>query len=313
MEVRDSRRLTGPNILTDGPGAVLDIAFEAEDDAADSAAAIDAWRRWLRRILTAVGWEDARDFDRTFPGGASLAFRAPIDALYAATEVNEWAWEAAGIELDGAATPDLDEAVERLRRTIADEVSPKLLALRDAAREHDVAFLSDDDHTSVGLGAGSRTWPVDGLPDPEQVPWDEIYDIKVGLVTGTNGKTTTVRLLGAIIRAAGAVPGLSSTDWIAAGDDILDRGDYSGPGGARRVLRDPRVECAILETARGGMLRRGLAVDASDVALITNVAEDHLGEFGIHDLDALAACKFIVAKGARRLVLNADDPVARRL
>jgi UDP-N-acetylmuramyl tripeptide synthase len=60
------------------------------------------------------------------------------------------------------------------------------------------------------------------------------------------------------------------------------------------------------------MLRRGLAIDTSDVALITNVAEDHLGEFGVHDLDALAACKFIVAKGARRLVLNADDPVARR-
>jgi len=78
------------------------------------------------------------------------------------------------------------------------------------------------------------------------------------------------------------------------------------------VLRDRRVECAVLETARGGMLRRGLAVDRTDVAAVTNVAADHLGEFGVHDLDALAECKFVVARAARHLVLNADDPVVRR-
>ncbi len=139
-----------------------------------------------------------------------------------------------------------------------------------------------------------------------------MHDIPVALVTGTNGKTTTVRLLAAICRAAGLVPGISSTDWIAAGDDVLDRGDYSGPGGARQVLRDRRVEVGVLETARGGMLRRGLAVERADVAAVTNVAEDHLGEFGVHDLDALAQCKFVVARAARHLVLNADDPVVRR-
>lgn len=309
MEVRDSRRLTGPNIVTNGPGAILDVVIGPDEDAAAAAA---VWRRHAERILAAVGWPEVELFERTFHGGLSLAIHAPIDALYAATEVNEWAWVATERELAGESVPDFDAAIGRLRSLVADEVNPPLLALRRAAREHEVAFLSDDDSVSIGLGVGSRTWAVSDLPVPEAVDWSQLRDVPLAQVTGTNGKTTTVRLLASMIRAAGLVPGISSTDWISAGDEILDRGDYSGPGGARQVLRDRRVECAVLETARGGMLRRGLAVERSDVAAVTNVAEDHLGEFGVYDLDALAECKFIVARAARHLVLNADDPVVRR-
>src|SRR5262249_58543090 len=85
---------------------------------------------------------------------------------------------------------------------------------------------------------------------------------------------------------------------------------WSGPGGARRVLRDRRVETAVLETARGGMLRRGLAMTRADAAIITNVAEDHFGEYGIHDLAGLTEAKFVVTRAlgpSGRLVLNADD------
>jgi UDP-N-acetylmuramyl tripeptide synthase len=312
MEVRDSRRLTGPNIVTDGPAAILDIIIEPGDNA-DEAAAI--WRGHATRMLTAVGWE-ARLEHRVFPGGMSLAFRAPIDALYAATEVNEWAWAATIAELaEGrGALPDppFEQAVIDLRAEIAEESNPAVLEMHEAARAHDVSFLWDDDRVSIGLGAGSRTWPARAVPDPGSVDLSKIREIPLVQVTGTNGKTTTVRLLAAMVRAAGSMPGTSSTDWIAVGDEVLDRGDYSGPGGAREILRDPRVDVAILETARGGMLRRGLAVERSDVALVTNVAEDHLGEFGVHDLDALAECKFIVGRAARHLVLNADDPVVRR-
>ena len=309
MEVRDSRRLTGPNIVSSGPAAILDITLE---EGADPAAAAAAWRRHAQGVLAAVGWPRAELRERVFPGGMSLAFEAPIDALYAATEVNEWAWQAAVLELAGEPVPDLEAAAEQLRATIAAESNPALLALQAAAAEHEVAFLWDDDFVSVGLGVGSRTWPAAQVPAPSEVDWQRVHDVPVAQVTGTNGKTTTVRLLGAMIRAAGLVPGISSTDWIAAGDQVLDRGDYSGPGGARQVLRDRRVECAVLETARGGMLRRGLAIERTDVAVVTNVAEDHLGEFGVHDLDALAECKFVVARAAQRLVLNADDPTVRR-
>ncbi len=309
MEVRDSRRLTGPNIVSDGPAAVLDVVRGEGDDAE---AAIAAWRSQLERMLMAVGWQGAQTFTRIFHGGLSVAFAAPIDALYAATEVNEWAWAAAVEELGGDPAPEFEAEAERLRAEIAGELNPPVLALQKAAAVHGVQFLWDDDFVSVGLGSGSRTWKVSGVPDPGDVDWASVHDVPVAQVTGTNGKTTTVRLLAAMVRAAGKVPGVSSTDWIAAGDELLDRGDYSGPGGARQVLRDRRVECAILETARGGMLRRGLAVEATDVALVNNIAEDHLGEFGVHDLDALAECKFIVSRAARHMVLNADDPVVRR-
>ena len=308
LDLRDSRRLTGPNILWDRPGAVLDVVLEPTDD---GVAAVEAWRRHAKEVLEAIGWTREETVARRFHGGVSLALSAPVDALYAATEVNEWAWEAAAAELCGDPPPDLGKAAERLRQEIRDEANPRLLALQAAAVERGVMFLSDDDEVSVGLGSGSRTWPVHGLPAPEEVPWSAVHDIPVALVTGTNGKTTTVGLLAAMVTAAGKVAGFSSTEGVWAGGEILDRGDYAGPGGGRRVLRDRRVEVAILETARGGMLRRGLALPAADVAVITNVAEDHLGEWGIHDLGELAETKLVVARAARRLVVNGEDSELR--
>jgi UDP-N-acetylmuramyl tripeptide synthase len=114
----------------------------------------------------------------------------------------------------------------------------------------------------------------------------------------------------AIIGAAGLRAGLTSTDFIRVGDRVIDTGDYSGTGGARMLLRQPDVEMAVLEVARGGLLRRGLGVERADVALITNVAADHLGEYGIHSVAQLIEAKFIVRRALAaggRLLLNADD------
>jgi len=297
VQLLDSRRLTGANLIMASAGPVVDIAVaEAEADAV-----VAAWRSNLARMLPAVGIEGATLHVRRFDGGASLAFTAPIDVLYAACEVNEWA-------LEGG---DFEEACQRLKAEVDAERNPALLALRAAAAERGVAFLWDDDLASVGLGVGSRSWPADALPAPGDVPWGDVHDIPVVMVTGTNGKSTTVRLLAAMVEAAGKVPGLSSTDWIRVGEDVLDTGDYSGPGGARAVLRDTRCEIAILETARGGMLRRGLGYERADAVAILNVAEDHLGEWGIGDLEGLVDAKFILAQGVKpggALVLNADEP-----
>jgi cyanophycin synthetase len=164
---------------------------------------------------------------------------------------------------------------------------------------------------SAGLGTGSLTWRVDALPAPEEIDWRAVHDIPVVLVTGTNGKTTTVRLLASMLSAAGRVVGLTSTDRIEVGSEVLDHGDFSGPMGARVLLRDRRVEVAILETARGGVLRRGLAVEHAKAALITNISADHLGQFGVHDLASLAQAKLVVTRALGpddRIVLNADDP-----
>lgn len=307
MELLDSRRLTGPNLLLDRPGAILEVALSPEE----AETAIAAWAAQVRRMLDAVGWTGADIAARRFPGGASLAITAPIDGLYTATEINDWSWEAAEAVVTGREAPDFRAAAARLRDEIAREANPALLALQASAAAHGVAFLADDRTASVGLGKGSLTWPVRALPDPAGVDWGKVHDIPVLLVTGTNGKTTTVRLLAALVDASEQMAGTTSTDVIEVGGEVIDRGDFSGPGGARTLLRDRRVEVAILETARGGLLRRGLAVDRADAALVTNIAADHLGEFGILDLPALAAAKLVVTRAVRPqgwIVLNADDP-----
>jgi len=287
VEIQDSRRLTGPSLLLARPGAILDVACPEED-------LPDLIRRWeeeVRRALGAVGWAEEELATRSFPGGASLAMTAPADALYAATEVNEWAFLAARSRLRGGGAPDLTAAAERLRREIADEVDPALLGLRDEAERRGVLFLADGERVTVGSGVGSRTFDADDLPAPEDVDWGTVHDVPLAVVTGTNGKSTT--------------------DGVVVGGETVEEGDYSGPEGARRVLRDERVETAILETARGGLLRRGLAVTRADAALVTNVSEDHLAEWGVTDLGTLVRAKLVVHRVVPpdgRLVLNAEDP-----
>ena len=306
MEYIDARRLTGPSLLWNKPGTILDV--RCSDEEADQL--IPIWDTNIRRMLNAVGWADESTCSWRLSEGVSLAFSAPVDALYAASEINEWAWACCDSEFNGADVPDFDETVKRMRTVIAEEENPGLLKLEVAAEAHGVTFLSDDDEASVGQGTGSLTWPVRKLPEPDELDWDSLHDIPAGLITGTNGKTSTARLATHIARASGKNVGLSSTDWIALNDRVIDRGDWSGPGGARIVLRQQDVDLGILETARGGLLRRGLGVMKADAALITNVAEDHLGDFGSQNLGELLNVKWIVSRAVETsgsLILNADD------
>jgi len=310
MKLLDSRRLTGINIVSDAPGAVVDVALAA----AEAEPAIAAWQKRARAVLDAVGWPDETTHVRRFHGGASLQITAPIDGWYAACEVNEWAWQAAEGSLSGSDATPLDEAVEPLRVLIDGESNPRLMALRAAAAERDVTLLADDEVASVGLGAGSVSWPVDALPDADEVEWQGVHDIPVVLITGTNGKTTTSRLLAGIVAASGAVAGNTSSDGVQVGGEIVLPGDYTGGEGARTLLQDRRVDYAILETARGGLLRRGLPVQRAEAALVTNVGLDHLGEFGVADVDELADTKMLVTRAVGAggsIVLNADDESLR--
>jgi cyanophycin synthetase len=306
MEFLDARRLTGPSLLADIPGAILDVACSA----ADADRLIPVWTRHVERMLADLDWTRCEFSSVKLSGGVSLFFTAAIDALYAASEINEWAWAACDAELNGADEPDYAETLATIRASIAEEANPALLQLEAESVEYETTFLWDDDEASIGLGRYSQTWPVRELPDIKPLAWSEHDDVPIGLVTGTNGKTTTVRLATHILRSAEMNVGLSSTDWIAVNDHIIERGDWSGPGGARAVLREQSVDVAILESARGGLLRRGLGVNVADVALITNIAEDHLGDFGSQNLAELMDIKWIVSRavvGEGRLILNADD------
>lgn len=306
IAIADSRRLPGINLLWDRPGAVAEVGC-AEPLLTPFLA---AWEDAARRMLDRVGWPEEAVASRRFAGGASIALSAPLDGLLAATEINEWAIARAIEALGGPAAPPEAVAAGELLGRIAEERRPGLVALAAAAHARPVTFLHDPDEVSVGGGVGAITWPIDQLPAPETVAWSRVHDIPVVLVTGSNGKTTTVRLLAAMATAAGRVTGLSCTDFVAIGGEVLDRGDWSGPAGARFVLRDRRVEFAVLETARGGILRRGLATSRAVAAIVTNIAEDHVGESGVGDLATLAATKLVVGRAVLpggRLVLNADD------
>ena len=308
--ITDSRRLTGPSLLLDRSGAVMEVHLE---DAALERA-VELWREAARRLLDGVGWAAESLAVRRFAGGASLALTAPSDALYAAVELNEAAWAEAAAGLEGHPAPSHDATAERLRGAIAAERRPAIVAMRDAARQHGVTFLAGEDLVSIGSGTGALVWPDTDVPPPTEVEWAGVHDVPVALVTGSNGKTTVVRLLAAMLAATGRTVGFTSTEGVHLGGATLDEGDYAGPSGARLLLRHAQLEAAVLETARGGLLRRGLSVDRAAVAVVTNIADDHLGEFGIQDVETLADVKLLVARAVPNdgaVVLNADDALLR--
>jgi cyanophycin synthetase len=310
LAVEECRRLTGPGLLWDHPGAVVQVACRGFG--ADEIAKL--WHTHARKVLDAINWPDEQITDRAFEGGINLAISAPMDQLYSAIFVAQTAWHFCAATLLSVPADNFDRMIAELQQVMQREANPNLIALLTTAQTRGIEVLCDDDEISIGHGIGSRTWPVAALPSPDGVDWDHLHNVPIALVTGTNGKTTTTRLCAAIVKAAGHIAGLTSTDFVRVGDDVLDRGDYSGPGGARLLLRDPRLEIACLEVARGGILRRGLPTRKAQVAVVTNVAADHLGQYGVNTVPELARAKFAVHRGLIKggvLALNADDPFVR--
>ncbi|MFA7444127.1 MAG: cyanophycin synthetase, partial [Lysobacteraceae bacterium] len=133
--------------------------------------------------------------------------------------------------------------------------------------------------------------------------------VPIAAITGTNGKTTTARMLAHLVKMAGYTPGLTTTDGVYIDGQRTVEGDMTGPVSARMVLADPQIDFAVLETARGGLLRAGMGVRHVDVGAVLNVQSDHLGLKGIDTLEQLAEIKRIVVEVATECaVLNADDP-----
>jgi cyanophycin synthetase len=325
-----SRRLIGPNLFFAGCGAQLETCGITADESL-----IAAWAERVRRARTRLGWDAGAVIARQHAKGASLVLSAPVDALFVATEINEWAlcaslvvrdptrWadlELQLIEAVRADEPDPDPltlpclqeaaALERFRYLAQREACPPLLTLLAQCAARRLPHVQDDETLSLGAGSGGRDFPLQELPATREVPWRTLHDVPTAVVTGSNGKTTSVRLLAACAQAQGWLPAYCCTDGIYIGSRPLAGGDYSGPDGARRVMRAREASAVIVETARGGILRRGIALSQAKVALVTNVSPDHFGEYGIDDLDALVDVKLTVAGlvGAQGLVvLNADD------
>ncbi|MDC1286990.1 Mur ligase family protein [Gammaproteobacteria bacterium] len=304
--VDSCRRLTGPSLVWSEPGAILDILIQDMD----MEAVLECWYRQLQQLLADVDWGEPRLTHRRFENGYNLLLAAPIDQLYSAVLALETAWYFSACELLEQAIQSRGSLLEALRSEMLEERAPALIEIENAAARHDVDFLVDDETISLGHGIGSRSYPIDQIPSPDAVDWSVIHNLPVAMITGTNGKSTSVRLLDGIASSAGQVSGVTSTDFVRVGAEVLDHGDYSGPGGARLLLRDSRLEVAFLEVARGGILRRGLPLRRARAALVTNIAADHLGQYGVNTLAALAETKFAVARTLAddgTLIANADD------
>ncbi|GAB3038989.1 hypothetical protein GCM10011376_40320 [Nocardioides flavus (ex Wang et al. 2016)] len=223
-------------------------------------------------------------------------------------------------------------AVERLVRAIAAEAGTRRLAVR-------VRPTSDPDVVVVAFPWRSRqraqalgqavAHALDALPTPDveaavsaaaqevaavtggDRPTTITPTVPVVAVTGTNGKTTTSRMVAHIARTSGLVVGWSNTDGIYRDGVLVEAGDYSGPSGAARALGLDGVQLAVTETARGGILLKGIGITRNDVSVVTNVTADHLGLQGIDTVDQLAEVKSVVPRITRKdgwAVLNGDDP-----
>jgi len=196
-----------------------------------------------------------------------------------------------------------------------------------------VDFLTEDISVSHKVGGGGicevnaapgfrmHVAPSEGTPRDVAGPvMDMLFPagspsrVPIASITGTNGKTTTARMVAHIFKMTGRVPGLTTTDGVYIDGHLTVSGDMTGPASARIVLRDPKVEVAVMETARGGMLRRGLAYRNCDVGAVLNVQADHLGLKGVETLEDLAKVKRIVAEIATdTAVLNADDALCLQM
>ncbi len=323
--ILSSRRLFGPNLFSAHAGAVLDVHYNSTG----TRRAVTLWSAEALRLARALGWTEAQTAEQRSHDSASLFLRAPVDGLLTASDLTEHAWVAAELRAaheDGEGDPELfarrmESTAAHARVTLFTAYTQEqaqrsqVTTLRRHATEHALCFSMDDTGCSVGGGVGAREVRWSGSP-AERGELTGAFDVPIALVTGSNGKTTTTRLVAAMSRAAGLRTGWSCSDGVWIEQQQVETGDFTGPTGARRVVCDAVVECAVLETARGGMLRRGLAVDRVDAAVITNISADHFGEYGVESLADLARAKMIVARALRAgapLALNADDDTLRTI
>ena len=233
----------------------------------------------------------------------------------------------ANISTGGTATdltdevhPDIRFSMERIARHVGlDIIGIDLLAenLTTPLAQQSAGVVE----VNAGPGFRMHMAPTHGTPRPvgkhvvDMLFPDPVDNgrIPITAITGTNGKTTTTRLTSHILRQSGHSVGMGCTGTVEIDNHVILRGDYSGPAAAQAVLREPTVEHAVLEVARGGIMRRGLGFDECDVGVLLNIASDHLGERDIHTLEELARCKTVVVDSVKKeggyCVLNADDPL----
>ena len=283
-----SRRLVGPNLFFKETGTVLDIPLKDNKEKMT-----ELFYQEAKRLLPELGWTEIKLAHKFFYNGVRYAMTAPVDITMPACDVIDFIWLSTREIIEKGQAKTIQEAKDILLPVIDEDKNLAYRKLYSIAKSKGFNVFRDKNKAFIGSGKGCYEIDLNNL-DFDNIPWESIYDIPAVIVTGTNGKTTTVRLTDFICRYAGKVTGYTSTDWVKVNDELIDEGDYSGPTGHQFVLTNPTVEVALLESARGGLLKRGLIETFVNSAAVTNVSADHLGEDGIETVAELAEAKAIV-------------------
>ncbi|MGH9175693.1 MAG: Mur ligase family protein, partial [Vicinamibacterales bacterium] len=280
MELIEVRDLDGPNLFALRPVIKLEVRLDDEERVAPASRETTLQTLGVALAGAPLDALEAALGDLHVQAGLSvpnLGTQA-LDSPGQMAVYYDWTWRETALEIGRL-------AYDAVAHGLTNDPGPRLAGLLEADRTGDDRPL----------------WIRD---DARRIP-------SVG-ITGTNGKTTTTRMIAHIVRAAGKRAGWTSTSGVyIEGEQVLE-GDYTGPAGARRVLEDPAVEVAVLETARGGILLRGLAYESNDVGVFLNVSPDHLDMQGIETVESLARVKSVVVRVTKPnglVVLNADDPL----
>jgi cyanophycin synthetase len=297
------RLLEGPNVYRLEPVVKLEVAigrrrtwYGQRDPARHALVRLGAAvpsRDWPDPIAAVVAWIRRLRADHG-EGRAGLAVHRSSDPGYWIVTF-PWVGEERARLLTEAAIALADR-----------DVSPSRTAQLTGGQERHVARWSE-------RIAEARTSPPAWIRDAER-------RIPVVSISGTNGKSTVTRLIAHVLLLAGRHVGMTTSDGVLVDERMVDPGDWTGPGGAHLVLRRGDVDVAVLETARGGIVLRGMGYESNEASVLTNVSADHLDLQGIHTLPELAEVKSTVCRITRPdgwVVLNGDDPlvaaVARRV
>ncbi|MBM7843074.1 Mur ligase family protein [Herpetosiphon giganteus] len=280
LEFRDIRALEGPNGYAHAPVALVRLV--------GNLAEIQVWLDQVAYALSSTDIKAAEPVIQQHPSLGEFAI------TWATTTP-----ESLALLLEQVAGTAEAASTAEIQAMLAREQVPSTL---QPLREQHLPVWRADDRWLVGYGVHSQ--------NAAQFDQTTYQALPIIAISGTNGKTTTTRLIDFTLRTAGYQTGRTDTDGVWINNQAIEHGDWTGFGGAQLVLSQPTVEVAVLETARGGLLRRGIAFDHCDIAVLTNVADDHLPDRGLATVAEMAHFKATIVRAAQKaVILNADDQV----
>jgi cyanophycin synthetase len=308
--VAASKRVPG-HIVGDGKSSVTELVDEVNADP----------RRGIghEKVLTRLEFDHQAKRHLAMKDYDGDSIPKPEEVVYLRSTAN-LSTGGTAVDVTDVIHPDNREMAERAARAVGLDVAGVDFLTDDISRSfHETGGAICEVNAAPGFRM--HVAPSEGQPRDAAGPvMDMLFPpgmpsrIPIASVTGTNGKTTTVRMINHIFKLSGQRVGLATTDGVYRDGHLSVAGDMTGPAAARIILRDPSVEVAVLETARGGLLRRGMGYRRCNVGAVLNVQPDHLGLRGINTVEELAEVKRVVVEIARdTAVLNADDELCLKM